>query len=504
MQRRRGLIPSLIDAIAYVEYENAEHDGQYWLPTEQRIEVQLSAPMFGEGKTVLRVVTRFPEMVVNDTMLDSVTLARADSLRNLVQRRLTYASSDSLSRFDAWQYQLGDITRELHSDDFSDIGPDRVRTTGRPRFDWAAPRFSDVIRYNRVEGLFTGMGVKYALRDVAPGVVVRANAGWAWTEQAVRGRVSVERTRGIATVGVRAGRSLDITNDFRNTLDSGAALGGFGSNDPYDYVDRKFASVAINRATFRLRANVKFEYGWADDRYAPTRLEHGLFDKDRFLDTRGVDEGGYRKFAGTFEWHPRVNAEAALPGYSARLYYERGDGALDYQRTEFRAMARELWGPFTWTLRGDVGQVTGARIPSQQLFELGRGQNLPGYANKEFVGSRAAVLRTGLMYTSPLWRQPIRLGSRLWLPAFAPGLSAGVQGGWTESPTAAALQSMLRLNGKYVDDDDVLRPARVTDGVRATASAGFRVFSGAVFVGWARAVDRKAPWRFLVSGNRML
>lgn len=504
VQRRRGFAFRLIDAIAYIEYENAERDGQYWLPTEQRIEVQVSAPMFGDGKTVLRIVTRFPEMAVNDTMLDSATLMRADSLRNVARRKLTYATSDSLSDFNTWKYRLGDITSGLHSDDFVDIGPDRVRTTGRPRFDWAAPRPADVIHYNRIEGLFTGIGAKYALRDVAPGVVIRANAGWAWTEQTVRGRVSVERARGLATVGVRAGRSLDITNDFRNSLDSGATLGALGSDDPYDYVDRRFVSVGVNRATFGRRANLRIEYGWADDRYAPTRLEHGLFGKGSFLDNRGVDEGGYRKFTSSLEWHPNVNAEAARPGYSARLYYERGDGALAYQRTELRAVARTIAGPFMWTLRGDVGEVTGSRIPPQQLFELGRGQNLPGYANKEFAGSRAAVLRTGLMYTSPLFRQPIRIGKRLWLPAFAPGMSAGVQSGWTDNPSMSAVQAMQRLGGVYVDDDGVQRSARVTDGVRTTASAGVRVFSGAVFIGFARPVDRKASWRFMLSLNRTL
>jgi len=504
VQRRRGFAFRLVDAIAYIEYENAEREGAYWLPTEQRIEVQVSAPLFGDGKTVLRVVTRFPEMAVNDTVLDSATMARADSLRALARRRLTYATSDSMANFGTWQYPMGDITKGLHSDDFIDLGPDRVRVTGRPRFDWAAPRPADVIHYNRIEGLYTGIGAKYALRDVAPGVVVRANAGWAWTEQTVRGRVSIERARGLATVGVRAGRSLDITNDFRNVLDSGATLGALGSEDPYDYVDRRFVGLSMNRASFGRRANMRVEYGWADDRFAPTRLAHGLFGTRPFLENRGVDEGGYQKLIGSFEWHPNVNAEAALPGYSARLYYERGDGALTYQRTEFRVMGRKFFGPFAWTVRGDVGQVTGVAIPPQQLFELGRGQDLPGYANKEFAGSRAAVLRTGLMYTSPLLRQPIRLGRRLWFPALAPGLSAGVQSGWTENPSAAAAASMLRLGGMYEDEDGVLQLARVTDGVRATASVGLRVFSGVVFVGMARPVDRKASWRFLVSMNRTL
>lgn len=501
-QRRFGI--RLADAIAYIEFENAEREGKYWLPTTQRIEVQISLPMFGDERAVLRIVTRFPHIAVNDTVLDSTTIARADSLRAISRRRLTYASGDSMARFSGWKYPLGAITDGLHSDDFNDIAPDRLRPNGKPRFDLAATRLADVIHYNRIEGLYTGLGAKLSLRDAAPGVVVRANAGWAWKEQTTRGRVSVDRTRGLWLTSARAGRSLDITNDFRNALDSGATIGALGSNDPYDYVDRRSASVSVARYTFAKNAVARIDYGYADDRYSPTRLKHGLFGSGTFSPNRGVDEGSYRRLATTLEWHPRVNAEAVQPGYSARLYYERGDGTISYQRAEFRVISRKVWEPFTWVVRGDVGEVFGHDIPPQQLFELGRGQNLPGYDNKEFAGSRAAVLRTNVLYTSPFLRQPIRISRQLWLPAIAPGLSAGIQSGWTDARTNAARTSIMRL-GLITDSlGAVHEVSRVTDRVRATTSVGLRFFSGAIFAGMARAIDRPAPWKFIISGGRTL
>ncbi|MEO7361071.1 MAG: hypothetical protein ABI120_12125, partial [Gemmatimonadaceae bacterium] len=152
-QRRRFSI-RLVDAIAFIDYENAEYDGKYWLPARQRIEVQVSAPVLGEGRSVPRMVTRFPQMAINDTTLDSATLARSDSLRDIARRRLTYASGDSMAAYRGWRYRLGDLTDGLHSDDFTDMGPDRLRTTGRPRFDVSAPRIADVVHFNRVEGLY--------------------------------------------------------------------------------------------------------------------------------------------------------------------------------------------------------------------------------------------------------------------------------------------------------------------------------------------------------------
>lgn len=501
-QRRFGI--RLIDAIAFIEYENAEHEGAYWLPSRQRIEVQLSAPVLGEGRTVLRMVTRFTQIAVNDTTLDSATLANADSLRAIARRRLTYASSDSLASYRGWKSKLGDITDGLHSDDFTDIAPDRLRTTGAPRWDLAAPRAADVIHYNRVEGLFTGLGVKLALRDLAPGVVVRANAGWAWKEKTVRGRVTVDRTFDPYTASLRVGRSLDLTNDFRNVLDSGATLGAIGSEDPYDYVDRRFASLGMSRQLLGKRAIFRVDGGLANDRYSPTRLKKGLFGDGMFLPNRGVDEGTYTKFTTSLEWHPNVNAEAAMPGYSARAYLESGNGTLTYQRAELRVVSRKVFGPFIWTTRADAGEVFGKSIPPQQLFELGKGQNLPGYENKEFAGSRAAVVRTGLMYTTPFLHQPIRLGRRLWLPGLAPGLSAGLQNGWADAPTSAARASILRL-GVLKDSNGVDVPvSRVTGGVRSTASFGMRFFAGTIFAGWARAIDRKDDWKLLFSLSRTL
>ena len=146
-----------------------------------------------------------------------------------------------------------------------------------------------------------------------------------------------------------------------------------------------------------------------------------------------------------------------------------------------------------------MGAVFGSRIPPQQLFELGKFQNLPGYEDKEFAGSRAAVLRASLHYTSPYFRQPIRVG-RLLL-ALAPGLSVGVQSGWADAPTAPARTSIERLGAPT--DTTLLAlwapVARPTDGIRASLTAGLRLFSGGVFVGATRKVDQAAPWKALIT-----
>ena len=498
---RRGVLASLSDAVAFVEYENGERNGEYWLPAKQRIELQTTFPGLGDGRAVVRIVSRFSQMQVNDTVLDARALAAADSLRARSRRRLSFTNPDSLGRYGAWQADVGALSLGMHSDDFNDIGPDRWRSTGAPRLDYTVPRASDAFHFNRVEGVYTGTGLKWSLRDLAPGMVVRANAGWAWNEGTARGRLSVERTRGNTVLEVRAGRSLDNTNDFRVPLDSGNTAGALlASQDPYDYVDRRSATIAAVRTTGARRVLTRVEFGVADDRYRPALYVRSPFGGEAYRENRRLDQGRYLRSAALIEWHPDFSAEFAKPGVGARLAYERGDGTLRWQRAEIRATARQPFGPFVALARADVGMVFGAHIPPQQLFELGKFQNLPGYEDKEFAGSRAAVLRASLQYTSPYFRQPIRAG-RFFLPALAPGLSVGVQSGWSDAVTNAARTSIERLGAPI--DSTLLASwapvARPTDGIRASLTAGVRLFSGGVFVGATRKVDQAAPWKALVT-----
>ena len=496
---RSPLAAALVDAVAFVEYDNAEHLGNYWLPTKQRIELQVTSPLLGDGRAVVRIVSRFAQMEVNDGALITATQASTDSTRVVTRRRLSFAPTDSLDGFGRWRGGIGDITAGMHSDDFNDIGPDRWRATGRPRFDLSAPRASDVLHFNRVEGVYTGLGGKLALRDLAPGVTIRANAGWAWNEKTARGRLSVQRASGPWTIEVRGGRSLDNTNDFRVPLDSGSSFGAlFSSRDSYDYVDRRSATVAALRRIGGRALALRAELGVADDRYRPATYVRSPFGGDAFRANRGVEEGGYVRSAALVEWHPDVSAEFLRPGIGARLSYERGDGTLGFQRLEARVVARRLFGPFVAVMRGDVGTLLGDRLPPQQLFELGDNQNLPGYPDKAFAGTRAAVLRGQIQYTTKYFQQPIRI-RRFFLPAVSPGASVGLQSGWTEIPNAAARAAVLRL-GLQADSTGALVPvARATGGGRASVTAGLRFFGGAVFVGVSRPVDQARKWGSLIT-----
>ncbi|MDP1889465.1 MAG: hypothetical protein Q8K55_01120 [Gemmatimonadaceae bacterium] len=502
---RTGLLGAArLQGIAFVELVNSELDQSYWLPSYQRFEAQATAPFIGDARAVLRIVSRFRNYEIQAPSGESVTrvdiTGPADTMR-VREHRLTFAPADSMQQFTAWRAELGAASTAVAATDFDDVAPSSWRPTGPPITTLRPERVDDVVHVNRIEGIWTGLGITRQFREQLPGLTVRAIAGYAWSERTSRGRAIAEYVRGRARYGARVGRSLDITNDFRVAFDSGNATNAIVGVDNYDYVDRRSAMISAARIVRRrFGSAVRLDIGLADDRNAHLSLERGLVGRRRFRDNRMVQEGRYARTALTFDWRPDVNGELMRVGYGGRAYYERGDGDLNYQRVEVRAAMRWNSGRVTAAARADAGQVFGRVLPPQQIFELGSSEALPGYGFKEFAGDRAALFRGIVMYRLNRWNVPVRITRRLWLPSPSPALSAGIQAGWTDISTNAARVAIEQLG--VVDPTQLAswRPvSRASDGVRATVTGGVRFFGGAVGVLMARPLDQGGKWRLLVT-----
>jgi hypothetical protein len=510
---RTRVLASQFQAVAYVELENGEFEQRYWLPTYQRIEAQATISWLGDQRAVFRVISRFRTMVVNprDTAGVPAVVSAGDTLR-LTPYRLTFAPADSIDRFADWSRNMGELTGSARADDFTDLAPDSWRPTGPPLVRLRFQEPSDLFHYNRVEGAYTGVGAEAKLRDAAPGVVVRGTIGRAWAERAMRGRASIERQVGRWWPSLRLGRSLDITNDFREPFDSGSTLGALFSVDDYDYVDRHVALIGMTGFFTRRRdVRLRVEGGVGSDRYAVARHERGpLAPGDSgFRFNRGVDQGRYRIATVKLEIHPDVNAAFVRPGLGALFQGTAAAGDIVWRRAELRLVARRALGPMIYAAQADAGVVVGDSIPSQQLFELGENQNLPGYGYKEFAGNEALVVRGLAMYPLGLWQAPLRLG-RLMLPAPAPALSFGVQTGWASATDASALSSIKRLGAAgdpvLEQPDSATGPpvSRPTDGFKSSIDFRLRFFGGALSIGVARATDRHQNWRLVVGLAQVL
>ena len=321
-----------------------------------------------------------------------------------------------------------------------------------------------------------------------PGLTVRATAGYAWAEQTVRGRISADWFRGTNQWSLIAGRLLDNTNDFRSPGDSGSALGALSGLDEYDYVNRSGALVSLvhpfpKSSTYAVR----WELGLLEDHTVKANLDHGIFATSReFHVNRMVRNGRYLRSAVQLQKNIDLDASFARVGGSVVLRYERGDGDFSYQRADLRLMNRLNSGPWTFATRFDAGALIGPEAVPQQLYEIGRSENLQAYDYKEFVGDRAAVVRGLVMYRLPLFRAPIHIYRFIWLPEPSPALAVTVQTGWSQISGPAAGAAAAEL-GALVTPAGTGRP-------RTTVGGGLRFFGGSMGVTYTRAIDHADIW----------
>ena len=475
-----------LQGIAYVEAVNAEAEGQFWLPAHQRFEAHATTNTVGDGRAVFRILTRFVDRELRPPPPELEVGSDGDTLA-IRPFRFVVAAADTLSAFTGWTRELGAMTAEVSAEDFNDVAPDQWSMVGLPRFSIETERLGDVFRMNRVEGVYTGIGAVLRFRDAAPGLALRGAVGWSWYERTTRGRAVVEYRRDRNRYALRAQRSLDLTNDFRNPYDSGSTLGALLGRDNYDYLDRR--SLTAHWLRFvgqRQRTQLRVELGYAADHDVQVNLPRSpLGFREDFRPNRAVQEGTYARSAFTLEYRPDVSLEFLRSGLGVRLYHERAGGELDYQRTEARFTVRANRGAFSLGARLDLG-LTNPGAPPQQLFELGQNQNLPGYEYKQFAGDQALVFRALALWRLHYLGAPIRLTSRFWLPPVAPAIAFSVQSGWSRASTPAALATVTALGSVP------------TGHPRSTVSLTMRFIGGAIGVGMAKPVDGPAPVRFIL------
>ena len=496
MTRVRGITGALVKAsgtvgVAYVEFANAEHNGQYWLPTMQRIELQTTSALANGMRFTFRTITNFSDFSIDESAPE---ISRTISTR----RRTTFAPTDSLERFGDWRTELGSASASISATDFDDIAPPQWRGDGPPRVVVFPSRFDRAIHYNRIEGMYTGAEASIEFRDAAPGTVARAHAGWAWSEKTVRGGVALSRSWSNSSSAFVAERRLAGTQDFqREFAGMGTGIGSFLSSvEEADWVDRRLVTLShlriiesVDHALLTLRVS-----GARDQDVAASLTRGPIVRSKDYLPNRHARSGSYGLGALSYEFHPNVTGELLEPGVGATMNVEAATGQLEWIRAEASMSTRRYLGPVTIASRFDAGIVVADDPPPQTLFELGGiTGRLSGYEYKEFAGDRAAVGRVYAAYGFPILRAPRRLAGFL-LPGLSPGVAAGIDAGWAELSSAAAHASVLEMG----DGTEANALSRETGRIRSTVTVGLTFFSNSLHVGIARPIDEQAPWRFAI------
>jgi hypothetical protein len=482
-----------VSGASFVELVNVEVNGEYWLPAYQRTEIQARVALFGDFRSIVRIVSRFYDIRANDSSWTGPESPAG------VRHHLTFASASAQQRYNEWRQPLGAASTDAYFAEFDDLAPDAWTTVGNAAVRFSPRSLGEVFRFNRVEGVFTGIAAEREFRDAAPGWSVRGSLGYAWAEQVPRGMLGVQRSLGRSTTGLRIERALSHTNDFQPPLVFGSTLSALlGSIDDFDYLDRRTATLHFARTYGPQRRSVfRVEAGVGADRAVQQNVSKGLYvgEGGGFRPNRGIREGDYVRTAASIEINPQVSGQFVDRGVGLTVQYERADGDLAWQRLELRTAARREVGPFQVYARGDAGLLPGSPVP-QAMFELGGDMGLSGYDYKEFAGDRAALVRTVVGYTLPILRAPIRLPSLLILPGLAPGIAAGIHGGWAEVSDSRARQALLELGAISDIEGNPIPISRPTDGMRASAEFLVTFFSGSLAFGVTRAIDQPDKWKF--------
>ena len=484
-----------VGGASFVELINSEVEGQYWLPAFQRAELQARIALFGDFRSIVRIVSRFNDYEPNDSSWNGPVAPPG------VRHNLTFASASSQDRFKGWERPIGAASSDVYYGQFDDLAPEEWRTVGDTRAFRFRPRsLPEVIRFNRIEGLFTGVAVEREFGDSAATSLLHGSGGWAWAEGTARGMLDFEHKNGRTTTGLRVERALANTNDFQLPFSWGSTISALlGSVDDFDYLDRRSATAFLTRTLgLKERSLFRLESGPGQDRAVEQHISRGLYvaKNGGFRPNRGIREGNYLRTFAALDFNPEISGLFVDRGVGARLSYERADGGVRWQRLELRTAARRELGPFQLYARADGGTLFGAPVP-QAMFEIGSGEGLSAYGYKEFAGNHAALARAVVGYTFPFLRAPIHLPSRLIAPGIAPGIAAGVHAGWTEVSGSAAQEALLELGTTVDPVTGLLVPvSRPTEGVRASAEFLLTFFNGSFALGVTRPIDTRGPWKF--------
>ena len=499
--------------VGFVDMWNGPERDSMRLPFIERLDI-VRGGVVGQSATLLRFVTRFKQ---HDIIARDPPPPPDSAQRRSPQYRITYAPRDSQDAHGAWMLPMRRATEIAQTEPLDDLYPDRIKPTGPPRWSFRARNDYEVFRFNKVEGLYTGLSVSWLARDRVPGLSVVGTAGYAWSEETWRGYVGAGLRRHGWIMTAAVARLLDLTNDFRSPLDSGAVWSAiWWSADDYDYLERRVARLTAENLLTPIGIHVRLELGFVRDTSVAQHRTQGIFFGP-FRPNRVVDPGRYVRSIALVEWNPDIHADLTRERFGGGVRYERADGDLDYQRVEGVFIARQNVRSLLFIERL-YGGLVGGTVPTQQLFEIGSTQNLPGYDYKAFAGDRAWIARGTVQYAIPTLRSPIPIITGFVIPPLAPDLVVGVQTGMAWASNDQARDAVRRLGdkvdsntGEVVIDLETGQPVPVsapTEALRATASFGLRLLGGSVYLGVALPIDAthdtRRGLRFVYGFSRQL
>jgi len=405
---RAALIDKDLEDVSVV-LENALIDGRFWLPRRQEIEIRrtgswLDYPARGiiRGRWEIccyEVNKGIPaSYFIGPEIVMAPPAERAQNPYPFTGHVLDSLPPDVRAVTDEDVQKVQEEARSL------------VRTAALARsrsFVLSARHVSDIVRFNRVEGLALGSGV---LKRVGAGWAVAASGRYGFSDEEFKGRGALEyRTGAGSSLTLAAERQYrDVSDEqetslVRNTI----AAQEFGS-DYTDTYETRSISLAASLARMGWRPSFELAY----EQHAPllvhARPANGIFEPT--IPAMALHESRatlalYRPTTlifGGYELGAHLTVSAIHRPSSANTPvgdFLRPSLTLDLQKPF--GSSRLLFHTIA------AGVFTGDTLPAQHLVYLGGPTSGPGYEFHEFIGRGGVSQRVEYRFIAPFFGIPL-------------------------------------------------------------------------------------------------
>jgi hypothetical protein len=445
-----------------VVLERALHEGRWWLPWRQEIEIRRrSAWVEFPFETVIR-----GQWEISEYRLGTMPGPRV--LAGGAYGGLRAPASGDSGWGEPLEAAVPVAVRAASTTDLDRLREDLVGRLGGalsagPTARLSFGALSDLVRVNRVQGLALGLGA--TLRLSAGALSVRPSLQFGTADERPLGRLVAAWDHHPLTLRVEGGRRIRDLADWpviSTALNS--VLAQEAGNDYGDYVLLDQILAGIER-----RTGERTGVGVA-----------GGLERSTSLAVAASPAGGaYRDNpalgVGTLAV-ARVHVERASrlggPDLAGRVDFEAGLGDADYLRVAGEARARIPAGPGELAALGRVGFGTDS-LPPYRAFTLGGRGTLVGEPFRAYGGRRIALLR--IEWRLPLGVPSLPLGSFA-MTGRAVTVAPYFAAGWAGSPDPCPQ-----------DGSPICANWRWTEGIRPVLGVASELLFGLVRIeaGWA-------------------
>jgi hypothetical protein len=266
----------------------------------------------------------------------------------------------------------------------------------RPKFEWGLSK----TRYNRVEGVSTGVALSSALGE---GYTATLDARGSLADRQLNGDFSLARTNGRSTIEGTVYRRLDVMTDFGTPLSFGASLASllYGRDEGAYY---RTWGVALSGTTPRwgtLEWRLFAEQEWKADVNSRWTLFGGGNDS-RFIANPPAQLA--KEFGGALRLHSSVGLDPNGFRLLSDVRLEGAGGDFAYARIlADETVSHSIGSLVTGSLTASAG-YSGGTLPVQRLFYLGGLQTVRGQTALTASGDAFWLTRAELGTSNPASR----------------------------------------------------------------------------------------------------